>query len=213
MQMQDVTQIVARASADPAFRTELERNPKAVFERAGVTLPANLALKVFANDAKTFHAVLPLPENAKVMDAVRKANPVAAKVYEKAWKDAAFKGRLMSQPRQAFIEATGVTPPAGMNLVAHEDTAQVLNVVIPYAPKSGELSDVDLEQVAGGKGSVHRCDGALETVGGIGLEATIDATVGGAEAGGPIGAGVGFGIGAIGTGLALAGTAIASVAK
>lgn len=213
MQMQDVTQIVARASADPAFRADLVKNPKAVFERAGVNLPANVSVKVFANDAKTFHAVLPLPENTKIIDAIRKANPVAAKVYEKAWKDAAFKGRLMSQPRQAFVEATGVTPPAGMNLVAHEDTAQVLNVVIPYAPKGGELSDADLEQVAGGKGSVDRCDSAMAEVGSGGLEATLDLTIGGAEVGGPIGAGVGAGLGLIGTGLAVAGTAIASVAK
>lgn len=213
MQMQDVTQIVARASADPVFRADFEKNPKAVFDRAGLKLPADVTVKVFANDAKTFHAVLPLPENSQVMDAVRKANPLAAKVYEKAWKDAAFKGRLLSQPRQAFVEATGVTPPAGMNLVSHEDTAKVLNVVIPYAPKGGELSDADLEQVAGGKGSVHRCDSAMAEVGGTGLEATIDLTVGGAEAGGPIGAGVGAGIGLLGTGLAVAGTAIASVAK
>lgn len=212
MNMQDVTQIVARAGADPAFRTDLEKNPKAVFERAGLKLPANVAVHVFANDAKTFHAVLPLPENPKVLDAVRKANPLAAKVYEKAWKDAAFKSRLMSQPRQAFIEATGVTPPAGMNLVAHEDTANALNVVVPYAPKGGELSDVDLEQVAGGKGSVHRCDSAMETVGGTGLEITADLAVGGVEAG-PIGVAVGAGIGLLGTGLAVAGTAIASVAK
>jgi hypothetical protein len=213
MQMQDVTQVVARASADPAFKADFKKDPKAVFARAGLTLPAGMTVNVFENDAKTFHAVLPLPEGDKVLAAVRKANPMAAKVYEKAWTDAAFKSRLMTQPRQAFQEATGVNPPADLNLVSHEDTAQTLNVVIPFTPKDGELSDVDLENVAGGKGSVHRCDGALATVGGFGLEGTIDLTVAGAEAGGPLGAGVGFGIGAVGTGLALAGTAIASVAK
>lgn len=213
MQMQDVTQIVARASADPAFRADFKKDPKAVFARAGLALPAGMAVKVFENDAKTFHAVLPMPEGDKILAAVRKANPMAAKVYEKAWKDAAFKTRLMTQPRQAFQEATGVNPPAGMNLVSHEDTAQTLNVVIPFMPKDGELSDVDLENVAGGKGSVHRCDSAMAEVGGTGAEITIDATFGGAEAGGPLGAAVGFGVGAVGTGLAVAGTALASVFK
>jgi hypothetical protein len=213
MQMQDITQIVARAAADPAFKSAFEKDPKGAFARAGVNLPAGLAVKVFENDAKTFHAVLPLPEGDQVLAAVRKANPMAAKVYEKAWKDAAFKTRLMTAPRDAFKEATGVNPPAGLNLVSHEDTAQTLNVVIPFLPKDGELSDVDLENVAGGKGSVHRCDSAMATVGGTGAEITLDATVGGAEAGGPLGAAVGFGIGAVGTGLAVAGTALASVFK
>lgn len=212
MQIQDITQVVTRASADPAFRADFKKDPKAAFARAGLTLPAGMAVNVFENDAKTFHAVLPLPEGDNVLAAVRKANPMAAKVYEKAWKDAAFKSRLMAQPRQAFQEATGVNPPAGLNLVSHEDTAQTLNVVIPFTPKDGELSDVDLENVAGGKGSVHRCDSALASVGGTGLEITADLAIGGIEAG-PIGVGVGAGIGILGTGIALAGTAIASVAK
>lgn len=213
MQMQDITQIVARASADPVFKADFKKDPKAAFARAGLTLPAGMAVNVFENDAKTFHAVLPLPEGDKILAAVRQANPMAAKVYEKAWKDAAFKSRLMNQPRQAFQEATGVNPPAGMNLVSHEDTAQALNVVIPYLPKDGELSDVDLENVAGGKGSVHRCDSAMENVAETGAGITIEGTIDGAVAGGPIGAGVMFGLGAVGTGIAVAGTAIASVAK
>jgi hypothetical protein len=213
MQMQDVTQLVARASADAAVRADLMKNPAAALERAGVKLPAGMKVNVYENDAKTFHAVLPMPENEAVLTAVRKANPVAAKVYERAWKDSAFKQRLLTAPRQAFVEATGVTPPAGLTLVGHEDTAQALNIVIPYVPKSSELSDADLEHVAGGKGSVSRCDSAMASVGGTGAEITIDATAGGFEAGGPIGAGIGLGIGAIGTGLAVAGTALASVLK
>jgi hypothetical protein len=213
MQMQDLTQVVARASADPAFRADLKSDPKAVFARAGLTLPAGVSVKVFENDAKTFHAVLPLPENDQVLAAVRKTNPMAAKVYEKAWKDAAFKTRLMTAPRDAFKDATGVNPPAGLNLVSHEDTPQTLNVVIPFLPKDGELSDIDLENVAGGKGSVHRCDSAMAEVGGTGAEITIDLAVGGAEAGGPLGVAVGAGLGIVGTGLAVAGTALASVFK
>jgi hypothetical protein len=211
MQMQDVTQIVTRASADPAFGTELEKNPRAVFDRAGIALPAGLAIHVFRNDAKTFHAVLPMPEQGQVLDFVRKANPLAAKVYERAWQDGAFKKRLMTQPRQAFVEATGVTPPASFRLIAHEDTPQVLNVVIPYTSAAGELSDADLENVAGGKGS--SCNSTTttvaETAGGIGIEVAAD----GFAAGGPLGLAVGAGIGAIGTGLATAGAAIASLFK
>jgi hypothetical protein len=211
MQMQDVTQIVTRASADPAFSAELEKNPRAVFDRAGITLPAGLTIHVFKNDAKTFHAVLPMPEQGEVVDFVRKTNPLAAKVYERAWQDGAFKKRLMTEPRQAFVEATGVTPPASFKLIAHEDTPQVLNVVIPYATGQGELSDADLENVAGGKGSSCNSTTATvaETAGGIGVEIA----AGGLESGGPLGLAIGVGIGAVGTGLAAAGAAIASLFK
>jgi hypothetical protein len=92
-----------------------------------------------------------------------------------------------------------------------EDTAQVINVAVPYVPRSGELSDVDLEQVAGGKGSVSRCNNAMAEVGGTGAEITIDATAGSIETG--PGAAIVFGLGALATGVVVAGTAIASVVK
>jgi len=42
--------------------------------------------------------------------------------------------------------------PAGLKIVAHENTSTALHVVLPHLPAaSGELSDNDLEAVAGGK--------------------------------------------------------------
>lgn len=152
--MASLSEVVGRATTDAAFRAELLKDPRNVLVRAGVPLPAGVSVQAFANDARTFHAALPTPQNKEMLAFVRTASPLAAKVYERAWSDAAFKQRLMTQPRQAFIEATGVTPPASLNLVAHEDTPQLLNVVVPHTPPAGELSDADLEQVAGGKGVI-----------------------------------------------------------
>ena len=149
--MANLSEVVGRASTDAAFKAELLKDPRNALVRAGVPVPQGVSVRAFANDARTFHAALPTPQNKEMLEFVRKASPLAAKVYERAWSDAAFKQRLLSQPRQAFIEATGVTPPASLTLVAHEDTPQLLNVVLPHTPASGELSDADLEQVAGGK--------------------------------------------------------------
>ena len=47
------------------------------------------------NDAKTFHAVLPV-EAPGVLEHTRRLNPLAAVVYEKAWRDPAYKKQLMA---------------------------------------------------------------------------------------------------------------------
>jgi hypothetical protein len=213
MQMQDVTGLIARASSDAAIRAELVKDPRAALARAGAAVPADTSVDVFENDASTFHAVLPLPGNDAMMAAVRAANPTAAKVYERAWKDPAFKQRLLSNPRHAFVEATGVNPPASLRLVAHEDTPKQLHIVIPYVAPAGELSDADLEQVAGGKHhQSHKCQSNEATAGAVGADLTVDATMSGMAAG-PEGAAAGFATGAVVTGLVVGGVALASSGK
>jgi hypothetical protein len=205
MKFSDVTQIVARAVAEPAYRAALTQNPKDALKRMGVDLPAMVNVHVFQNDPKTFHAVLPMKGDAQMQEILRKANPVAFKVYEKAWQDPAYKKRLFSEPRQAFMDVTGVTPPPGLTLVAHEDTPNTLNIVLPYMGKAGELSDVDLEHVSGGKGSVSRCNDAMGDVVGGGTEATIDAGV--------ASGGIGAAVGVVATGVAAGFTALVSWLK
>src|SRR6185437_4887668 len=107
MAAQSLSEIVTRASADPAFKAELLKDPRNVLVRAGVPVPAGVTVQAFANDARTFHASLPTPQNTEMLEFTRKASPLAAKVFERAWSDSAFKQRLMRSPRQAFIEATG----------------------------------------------------------------------------------------------------------
>src|SRR6185437_11582989 len=145
-----VSQLLAQAAVDRVVAARLIENPRAQLSQAGVDLPPTIAVHVYKNDATTMHAVLPV-EMAGELDAARGVNPTAAKVFERAWRDTAFKSRLMASPRQAFVEATGLTPPSSLKLVAHENTPTSINLVIPYIPTS-ELSDADLEQVAGGKG-------------------------------------------------------------
>jgi hypothetical protein len=145
-----VGQLLAQAAVDRGVAARLIENHRAQLSQAGVDLPSTIAVHVYKNDATTMHAVLPV-EMPGELDAARRVNPTAAKVFERAWRDAAFKSRLMASPRQAFVETTGLTPPSSLKLVAHENTPTSINLVIPYIPTS-ELSDADLERVAGGKG-------------------------------------------------------------
>ena len=68
----------------------------------------------------------------------------------KCWADDAFKQRLLADP-EGTLKAEGVAfeLPAGLTLKAVENTDKVFHVVIPAKPT--DLSDEDLDQVAGGK--------------------------------------------------------------
>lgn len=68
-------------------------------------------------------------------------------IVARAWQDEAFKQRLMADP-QAVLAELGIDVPLGRTVQVLEDTEQVMHLVIPLRP--GELSDEQLEQVAGG---------------------------------------------------------------
>ena len=73
-----------------------------------------------------------------------------SKAIARAWNDAAYKAKLLSNPRAALVEV-GVEVPAGTNVKVMENTAETTHVVLPVAPnKAGEMSTDELEKVAGG---------------------------------------------------------------
>ena len=66
----------------------------------------------------------------------------------KAWTDDEFKARLKADPRATLAEV-GIEPPAGLEIEVLESTPGKAYLVIPPKPVD-ELSDADLEKVAGG---------------------------------------------------------------
>lgn len=74
----------------------------------------------------------------------------AAKMQQllaKCWTDEAFKKQMLTNP-MAAMKAEGVEPPAGLTIKVVENTDDVLYLTIPIKPS--ELSDNDLDNVAGG---------------------------------------------------------------
>ncbi len=74
------------------------------------------------------------------------------KAIARAWTDADYKARLLSDPHAALAEV-GVAVPAGTTVKVLEDTAETHHLVLPVSPAAaaaGELSSEELEQVAGG---------------------------------------------------------------
>jgi hypothetical protein len=81
---------------------------------------------------------------------------IEAALIARSWEDDAFRKKLLADPRGVIAEAFGFELPASVTVKAQEESPNALVLSLPAKPRSsGELSDVDLEQVAGGaKGSV-----------------------------------------------------------
>jgi hypothetical protein len=71
-----------------------------------------------------------------------------SELIARVWSDEAFKARLKSDPKGALAEM-GYKMPAHVEFEVLEATPTKQYLVIPPKP-SGELSDADLENVAGG---------------------------------------------------------------
>jgi hypothetical protein len=76
---------------------------------------------------------------------------VLDRVIEAAWKDQAFKTLLLADPKAA-LKQINVPVPDGITVEVHEDTGKTFHLVIPRDPAVSELSDDELEAVAGGGG-------------------------------------------------------------
>lgn len=82
-------------------------------------------------------------------------------IIDLARKDQAFHRALVQNPHQALESAFNIKFPAGFNLKILEEKANVLHFVLPNtAEGNSELSDDDLDQVAGGgSGQGHTYSG------------------------------------------------------
>lgn len=79
-----------------------------------------------------------------------------AAVVNKALQDPTFRAALLADPKAALEKALGTSLPPGVVLKAVEASPTEFTIVLPYQAKvgvDGELSDADLESVAGGSKS------------------------------------------------------------
>ena len=72
----------------------------------------------------------------------------------KAWTDEEFKARLKADPK-AGLKEVGIDVPEGHAVHVHEAASDEHHLVIPPKP-AGELSDEDLDKMAGGAAAYDR---------------------------------------------------------
>lgn len=95
------------------------------------------------------------------------------KVMEKSAADADFRSLCLSNPNAALKQVAQKEIPDGFNVKFIENQASATLVLPEFKGADGELSDSDLDQVAGGKGE-GLSDGeiAATAVGSVGAAAT-----------------------------------------
>ncbi len=102
----------------------------------------------------------------------QKAADAWAGIVTRAWREPSFKMAPLADPAATLAEL-GVTLPTGVKLVAVENTADRVHVVLPAKP-SAALSESDLDKVAGGVGPL-----ALGILGAVAFAAVFAMGVGG----------------------------------
>ncbi|HEY3383783.1 MAG TPA: NHLP leader peptide family RiPP precursor [Vicinamibacterales bacterium] len=87
------------------------------------------------------------------------------KIVEQAESNPKYYDQLVKDPRGLMSRQLGTAIPNNVNIKVIEETADTYYLVLPYKPKEGaELSDSDLEKVAGGFLDKTCQDSVLSTV-------------------------------------------------
>lgn len=75
---------------------------------------------------------------------------IEEKIIARAWQDESFKQELLSNAKSAF-EKEGIPLPENIEVRIVEESSNTIYFVLPAQPSEiGELSDAELESVAGG---------------------------------------------------------------
>jgi|GEM_PF-4374778 len=174
-----------RIWSDAALKSRLLAEPNSVLAEFGLTIPASVTVQIHENTPTLMNAVLPLqPANSG-----GSADPIS-QLMERAWTDAEFKAKLLSDSKEAAAEM-GIKLPESMILKVWANSATEEHMVLPTNPAESELSDADLVAVAGGmskEGQSNAGCGGGGAAAGIASAALVFTAVGSAIAGG-VGAG------------------------
>ena len=79
---------------------------------------------------------------------------VQEQIITRALKEEAYRQELLGNPKAAIEGALGISVPAGVTIVVHQDMPTTLHLVLPLvnvpSPALADLSDAELEQAVGG---------------------------------------------------------------
>ncbi|MBD0343693.1 MAG: NHLP leader peptide family natural product precursor [Coleofasciculus sp. Co-bin14] len=151
-QLMNMEQMVSRASVDPAFKQKLFNNPKAVLAKeAGVNIPENVELTVLEESANTFYLIIPKEADSTAFLEQETKDPILTLIAQ-ASQDETLKQELLNSPKTVIQRETGITIPEDtqVQILEQTDTKDYMVLSALTATEDEELSDEELEAVAGG---------------------------------------------------------------
>ena len=112
-------------------------------------IPDSLKVEVHEDGPNLRNYVLPRKEQLERYN-LEGQNPIISQVIQQTLVDDAFKARLLLNPKAGIKEVTGEDLPDAFTICFHQDTPSVKHLVIATNPINQELSESELEMVAGG---------------------------------------------------------------
>lgn len=169
--------LTERAGRDAAFRRRLLDQPTEVLgEVMGERLAPSIKVAVHENSASHINVVLDPFALSQLQESIEKGDPVAALV-RRAADEPEFRQRLVDEPEETVLRTTGVQLPPGTKVSVHENNSGELHLLLPQIPgEDGELSDAELEAVAGGRGPRGR-RAVCNTVSGAAVAGCVGASI------------------------------------
>lgn len=151
-----VEQLLERVQTDVAFKQELLNNPKAVLSKEGAKIPEGLEIKALEDTVNNRYIVLPsrndmtADEYEEMSKQLTQAEDGLSQLMGRAMQDEAFKQQLLSNTKAVLEKELGEKMPENLELKILEQTDNTRYIVLPMNAESEELSDEELESVAGG---------------------------------------------------------------
>jgi hypothetical protein len=140
-------QLSQRLQSDEDFKNQFVSQPKLILTEMGINIPNSVQIEVHEDTATVRNFVIPVKSADE--DEATASNPLFRKAVAKAHADANFKSQLLQNPKNAIVELTGEIP-ADLDIYVHENTSTLRHLVIFVDSESEELSEIELESVAGG---------------------------------------------------------------
>lgn len=144
--------LLERVWSDEDFKNRFIADPKPILAEVGSQVPDSVKIEVHEDGPNLRNYVLPRKEQLERYN-LESQNPIISKVLQQALADDAFKARLLKNPKAGIKEATGENLPDALTICFYEDTPTVKHLVIPVNSTNEELSESQLEMVAGGLAS------------------------------------------------------------